>query len=362
MAESVYIHVPFCQNICAYCDFTRCKYFEPLANKWFLQIKKDILQLPKKSMKTIYIGGGTPTCLSEPLFYELLKILSVYCSQRTEFTMEANAESLSIEKINIMKAFGVNRISLGAQTFQPKLLKLIQRDADYNCIKQAITNLHTKGIHNISLDLMYGLPQQTFTMFQEDLKKIIDLDIQHISLYSLTIEEHSLFGRMNIASCSQDFESDCYEYAIAFLNAHGFQQYEISSFAKHNAYSKHNLVYWNYEDFYGIGCGASGKLENYRYDNTRNLHTYIENKKSYNVIQLSKQDQMFERIMMGLRLNRGISLEDFKTRFSTDLLIEYQTAIQKHVQLNNLVIANGYLSTTYQGMLGLHTILEDFIE
>lgn len=361
MSKALYVHVPFCDHICAYCDFTRCRYYAPLANTWLDAIAKELQTKQIQDVTTIYIGGGTPTSLSSKQFIQLLTLLQPYQHSGQEYTIEANADSLTDEKIQILKRFGINRISLGAQTFQPDLLKKIQRVADYSMIKDCIQRLHTSGIDNISIDLMYGLPEQTMALWKADLEIAYQLPIQHISLYALTIEEHSTFGRAGVKPCEDTLEAQFYEEAIAFLTKHDFKHYEISNFAKKGYASKHNIAYWNYDDFYGIGCGASGKENHVRYDNTRNLHTYVTQGAMGDIVSLSKLDEMFEMIMMGLRMRKGVSDKLFQERFQVSISDVFKDAMDSQIALGNLCFKDGYLYTTYQGMLVLHTVLVDFL-
>lgn len=359
--RGLYVHVPFCDHICAYCDFTRCGYTKGLADKWLKAIEAELKQRQITDCETVYIGGGTPSCLSLSQLEGLLKLLRPYLKNSTEATIEVNADSFSEDKLAVCKEYGINRISMGAQSFQSDLLKVIERKADFDMISDAIERIHRQGIHDISLDLMYGLPNQTMAQWKEDLNKAAGLAITHLSLYALTIEEHSRFGRANIQPCDPDLEADFYEEAIEFLKQQGFAHYEISNFAKDAHYAKHNLIYWHYEDFYGIGCGASGKINHMRYDNTRNLHTYITKGVCPDKHMLTKQEEMFEAVMMGLRLREGIDKQTFYNRFHEELHMHYEQAIIKHVRLGNLIEDEKRLYTSYQGMLILHDILIDFL-
>lgn len=361
MTKAMYVHVPFCDHICAYCDFTRCGYYQPLAEQWLCAIKKELQEKSLEPCISMYIGGGTPSALSESQLKTLLEALAPYTEHVSEYTMEANAESLSTAKIALLVKYGVNRISMGAQSFQPHHLRRIERSADYSMIKQCIEELRSHHIKNISLDLMYGLPDQTMSEWEEDLHKAMALPITHLSLYALTIEENSRFGKANIKPCDSDVEADFYERAMKLLNANGFQQYEISNFARDHRVSRHNLAYWHYEDFYGIGCGASGKENHVRYDNTRNLHTYIQNGPSPEQIRLTPEEEMFEMMMMGLRLQEGVADTTFHKRFDCSYHDVFEDAIQKHIALGNLQEYDCRLSATEQGMMLLHEILVDFL-
>ncbi len=361
--KACYVHVPFCKDICAYCDFTRCRYHKGLADKWLKRITEEISQkLKNSSLETLYIGGGTPTALSYHQLQMLLESLAPYRKEVKEYTIEANIESLDADRIRLLRAHGVNRISLGVQSLQPILLEYIHRHHRKNDVIKCLDLLHENGMDNISIDLIYGLPKQTFAMWQQDLKEIAEhFSITHISLYALTIEEHSQFGRDGVRNIDSDIEADMYAYAIETLEKNGFYQYEISNFSKKGFESKHNQMYWKYEDFCGIGCGASGKENHVRYDNTKNLHTYITEGSSANITVLSKEDEMFEMLMMSLRMKKGVSLSAFYNRFHENLEEYYKNAMQKNIEKNLLVIEGDYLRTTKQGMLLLHDVLVDFL-
>lgn len=360
MTKSAYIHVPFCKSICSYCDFTRWSYQDELARQWLLRICQDIHTEIKDSLDTIYIGGGTPNALSIEQLEVLLAALDPAAKNVKEYTMEANPELLNAECIAQCVRHGVNRISLGVQSFQKDLLQLMNRKHDARDIFEKVNLLHESGIHNISVDLMYGLPGQTVEKWKEDLQQAVQLPINHISLYSLTIEENSVFGRQGIQKADDELEYQMYAEAIAFLEKHGFHQYEIANFAKNNTCSMHNLTYWHYEDFYGIGCGASGKTEKGRYDNTRDLKHYLQYGADPSWTLLDAKEQMFETIMMGLRLKEGIDLCSFEKRYRVSLLEQFHDAIMKHIE-KNLVVQEGHLKTTEEGKFILHDILIDFL-
>ena len=315
MISSAYVHVPFCASICAYCDFTRWRYRPQLCARWLCRLREEASAKLKEPLKTLYIGGGTPSALDRDQLEQLLEIFDPYRAQLEEYTMEANPESLSAEKIAIIRRHGVNRISLGVQSFDPALLQRMKRGHDAAMVSRCVRDLIEAGIINISADLIYGLPDQDMEKWKADLHQVLQLPFQHLSLYSLTVEEHSLFGVQGVKQASDELEYAMYAYAIDELKKHGFTQYEIANFAKAGARSKHNQVYWRYENFHGIGCGASGKEDWGRYDNTRSLQEYLERGPCAQEIALDAQEQMFEALMMGLRLREGISLQQFEARF-----------------------------------------------
>ena len=361
--KACYVHVPFCRDICAYCDFTRCRYHAGLAEQWLIAIEKELHEkLAESALETMYIGGGTPSALQLEQLNRLLQLLSPYTARVQEYTVEANVESLDEEKMELLHSYGVNRISLGVQSLQPQLLSIINRQHSKAEVVQRIHQLHAHGIHNISIDLIYGLPQQSMAMWKQDLQEIVQqFPISHISLYALTIEEHSQFGRDGVKNIDADMEADMYVYAVEYLQKHGFEQYEISNFAKPGCASMHNQMYWRYEDFCGIGCGASGKSRHIRYDNTCNLHTYLQKGSCPDIVELSREDEMFEMLMMSLRMKQGVSLSRFKEVFHADLETVYHEALQKNIERGMLQKEDGHVRTTWEGLLLLHDVLIDFL-
>ena len=364
MCKSAYVHVPFCKDICSYCDFTRCRYHEGLADRWLHTIEKEIKEkLSGLQLDTLYIGGGTPSALSIKQLQRLLEFLAPYTSQIKEYTMEANIESFEDEKIRIAANHGIHRISLGVQSLQPDLLEVIHRHHQRKDVIDCIQRIHNHGIHNISIDMIYGLPGQSIAMWKQDLQDIIDLlDIQHISLYALTIEEHSEFGRNGIANIDEDMEADMYEYAVDFLKQHGFEHYEISSFARSGYRSMHNLTYWRYDDFIGIGMGASGKQQHMRYDNTKNMQTYFTQGPQPEITRLSVEDEMFEMIMMSLRTSSGLDKRCFIQRYGVSVEQRYPKTIHRYLENGMLTTDRDHVKVNERGMELLNDILVSFME
>lgn len=360
MTKSAYVHVPFCRSICAYCDFARTTYQTTLIGPWLTQLKKEAMEKINGSLQTLYIGGGTPNALSYQELDALLSIFDPFYRTTMEYTMEVNPELLDAEIASICAYHGVNRISMGVQSFDDQLLKMMNRHHRSDQVLEKLKILIAAGIQNLSIDLIYGLPGQTLAMWKKDLMHAVSLPIQHISLYSLTIEENSVFGKRGIQKADDEIEYLMYAEAIKYLEKHGFKQYEIANFSKNGACSRHNLTYWQYEDFYGIGCGASGKTALGRYDNTRSLNCYLKDGPCPEWTKLNDEEQMFEMVMMGLRLNRGISLDAFEQRYHIPLTKQFEDAIQKHLG-NDLIIEEGYLHTTEKGKFLLHEILIDFL-
>lgn len=364
MVKALYVHVPFCKSICAYCDFFRCGYYQPLAEQWLKAISKEIKEKQmNRQLETIYIGGGTPTALSYEQLESLLKMLEPYTEYIEEYTIEANVEQINEKLVDLLLKYKINRISLGVQTLQPKLIEIIHRNHDKQMVEDALKLLHTKGLTNISVDFIYGLPDQSLEMWKEDLHTIVKNSyVKHISLYALTIEEHSEFGRKGIEKCDEDLEGDMYDEAIRILTENGFHHYEISNFGKEGYESEHNKMYWRYEDFYGLGCGASGKENHRRYDIEKNLHSYISGKYGREEIILSEKDEMFEMIMMSLRMKEGLNLLDFNARFKLEFKDYYKDTLKILTDKKWITVTDTNCFVSESGMHYLHDVLLYFME
>ncbi len=359
----LYLHIPFCSSICYYCDFKRSIYDETLVNKYLEVVAKEFKELTIDELETIYIGGGTPSCLSYKQLEVLLHYFDPYLKNVQEYTIESNLESLTKEKMQLLLKHGVNRISLGVQSMQDNLLRLMNRKHTSDDVIKMLDNLHEWGMNNISVDLIYGLPSQTLSMWQEDLHLLCsNPNVKHISLYSLTIEENSVFHKMNYKVCANDLEAKMYEEAIAISAQYGFHQYEIANFAKDGYESKHNKAYWRYEDFYGFGLGASGKKGNIRYTKQGSIIDYCNHKEELEEEVLSKEDMMFEHIMMSLRMRQGLDLKRFKDLYQVDCITYYYDKIKKRLDQKDLIVQDDYLFVSEKAMFYLHDILVDFMD
>ncbi len=279
-----------------------------------------------------------------------------------EFTIEINPESLTKEKALIMKKYGINRASIGIQSFNEKILKEIGRKHDRKDIDRCLGYLLEAGITNISCDLMYGYHGQTLDDLVNDMKEAVLLPVKHISIYDLEVHDDTVLGHKKYQKPDDETEYRMYETIISFLEDNGFKQYEISNFALEGYQSEHNKTYWHYEDYYGAGAGASGKVNHIRYDNTPSIATYNKDQYRQDATELSEEDEMFEAVMMGLRIMEGIDIESFNSRYHTDLLKKYEEALGKHLERGNLEVSEGHLKVTRKGLFILNDILVDFME
>jgi len=361
MPKSVYIHIPFCRSKCYYCSFVSYPK---------LELKKDYLKVLAweinsvyggEPLNTLYFGGGTPSLLEPDEFNSLIKHFNI--TSKTEITAELNPDDLSFGYLRALYDIGINRISIGAQSFDDEILKLINRRHDSKQIIQAVENGKNVGFENISLDFIYGLPNQSEEMFYNDLKKAVSLGVSHISLYGLSIEKGCYFDKNRPQNLSDDIQADMYLGAVELLKNSGFEHYEISNFAKSGFESKHNLNYWNNEEYYGFGCGAHGYINGVRYGNQTKIQDYIAPLLKRNEERIeTEKDKLEEEIFLGFRRMSGINIEQINSKFGIDFEEKYLKILKKYEGLKLLEkTQNGY-KLTPNGVLVSNTILAEFIE
>ncbi|WP_050635390.1 radical SAM family heme chaperone HemW [Candidatus Stoquefichus sp. SB1] len=360
--KSLYVHIPFCDHICTYCDFCKVFYKEEWVDQYLDALSYEISDKGLNGdYDTIYIGGGTPSSLNLIQLQKLFDILLPLSHSIKEFTIEVNPESMDEEKLDLFIQYHVNRLSIGVQTFHDDLLKHIGRYHAASQAIQLITLAKQKGIKDINVDLIYGLPHQTLHDLQQDIEQIRCLDVSHVSIYSLILEEHTLLNHQNYQPLDDEQDAYWYQYINDNLKKIGFTHYEVSNYYKGKP-SLHNLVYWHYQDYDGIGLSAHSLKKHHRLENTKSLTQYLNHYYLSEDIKLSQDDELFEKIMMGLRLTEGICIAEMNELFDIDFLIRFETPIQKYLHYNMLEIKDGYLTTTSLGMNYLNTILVDFLD
>ena len=263
MTKAVYIHIPFCKKICSYCDFCKMYYHQEYVSNYLKALETEIdKRYQGEIVDTIYIGGGTPSVLSVLQLKELFRIIKrIKKSKNIEFSFEINFDSIDEEKLVLLKENGVNRLSFGLETLSPKGQRLLNRVNKKERIKKIISKAKELGFNNINIDLIYAFPGETKEDLKKDLDFIISLDIEHISTYSLIIEEHTILYIDGVENISEDLDAEMYEYIYNRLVKEGYIHYEISNFSKNGKESRHNLCYWNNEHYYGFGMGASSYIE-----------------------------------------------------------------------------------------------------
>ena len=350
--NSLYIHIPFCESICDYCDFAKLQYFHSFADQYLLALKSELDSYNiHHELKTIYIGGGTPTSLDDKQFESLLKMVEPYTKNVVEYTVEANPESLSLSKIKLMKKYGINRLSIGVESTDDKILKSINRKHTFKDVETAVKLARENGIDNINLDLIIGLPNVSEKMLEKDIKNILSLNPDHISCYSLTVHEHTVFHINGIDEPMEEFAYDAYKKINDILSKNGFIHYEISNWCKPGKESKHNLTYWNNENYYGVGLAASGYIGNIRYKNTTNFNKYISFKNEIEQEKVSIKDEIEYEIMLKLRTRIGLDLSNFKAKYNINLYELKKKVIEGYVNSGHLTIENNHLIPTFEGMM-----------
>lgn len=360
--NAVYIHIPFCNYICAYCDFCKIFYNKKYINKYLNALEKEIrTRYRGETITSLYIGGGTPSSLSldelEKLF-NILKILNL--SKDCEFTFEANPDSLTIDKIKLLKKYGINRVSLGVETINNKLQNIIERETDKDTVINCIINLKNISITNINVDLIYAIKGETINDLKQDLEFLITLDVPHISTYSLIIEDNTKLKIKDIKNIDKTLDRKMYDTISSILKDNGYIHYEISNFAKEGYQAKHNLKYWENKHYYGFGVGASGYLNNIRYTNTRSITKYLEGKIINNKEVLTKKDEIFYEIMLGFRTNKGINKKEFNDKYNVNIenIFNYKELVLNKV----LEEDNNYLKVREEYFYVLDEVLMKLIE
>ena len=335
MISSVYIHIPFCEKICSYCDFCKMFYNEKIVDQYLDELEKEIDSLYKgEIIKTLYIGGGTPSSLNLKQLKRLFEITSKFkCNDMFEFTVECNFSNTTEEKLRLFRDSGVNRLSFGLETTNSRQLDFLERDESKNKTIEIIKLAKEIGFNNINVDLMYALPGETLEDLNIDLEFIKSLDIEHVSCYSLIIEEHTKLGIKGIEYIDNDLDYQMYLEICNFMKNNGFKHYEISNYSKEGYESRHNLVYWNNEEYYGFGLGASGYIDNRRITNTRSIGHYLKGSYLLEEEILEKEDKVYYEIMLNLRKSSGIDLDKLYSLYKVKL--DYSELVDNGLLLLN---------------------------
>lgn len=368
---SAYVHIPFCTQICYYCDFSKVFIKNQPVDSYLEHLIEEYDSYDIKKLRTLYIGGGTPTALSAPQLAFLLEKLTdkLDLSYLEELTIEANPGDLDQEKIAVLKDSPVNRVSLGVQTFNDRMLKQIGRSHSEKDIYENIANLKKAGFDNISIDLIYALPKQTMEDVKINVAKAIALDIPHMSLYSLILENHTVFmnrmRRGKLPLPKEDLEAEMFDYIIAELEKAGFEHYEISNFSKPGFESRHNLMYWDNAEYYGIGAGASGYVDGVRYKNHGPIRHYLQAVEAGNArVQeevLTLKEKMEEEMFLGLRKKSGVSKKRFEEKFGLSFEDRYGAVVSELTEQGLLVPDRDIVRMTKQGLFLGDTVAEKFI-
>ena len=358
---SLYIHIPFCSHLCHYCDFTKFFYQKSWIQTYLNELEKEIASFNETSFLTIYVGGGTPTSLSEDELMRLLEIIKPYVSETIEYTFECNIESTNEAKLLLMQKYGVNRLSFGVQSTNNDRLKEIGRMHSYEDVIKVIAKAKELGFSALSVDLIYGLPKQSLTELKEDINNILLLNVDHISTYSLTIHPHTKAYIDKWPSLSDDKSREYYDLILTSFRQAGYERYEVSNFARPGHESIHNHVYWFSHPFYGSGYGASGYIINnkghQRYRNIGSFSKYLQGEKQKEEEWLDEDKRELEFLMNNLRLKQGFKLKDYDKNFTQPFLERYQKQVDQLINLGLITLALDTISCTDEGLIKLDYVL-----
>lgn len=383
----LYVHIPFCKKKCYYCDFTSFAGKEACYEKYVNCLKQEIIKYgtenktmskhnlePEYIVKTIYIGGGTPSIIDEKYITNILDTIkqNFKLKQNTEITIEVNPGTVTKHKLETYKECGINRLSIGLQASQDEILKTIGRIHTYEDFLETYNLARNLGYNNINVDLMINLPGQTLDDVKKTIKNIIALKTEHISIYSLILEENTkLYEMVNskqLSLSSDELERKMYWYVKQKLEENNYIHYEISNFAKEGYESKHNLDCWEQKEYIGVGAGASSYLDKKRYSNTTNLQDYIlniENNKANLDLILeevqSDEDKMNEYIMLGLRKIEGINIKEFNEIFKQNIISKYEKIFEKLTHENLIQIDDKRIKLTNKGIDLANLVWEEFV-
>lgn len=370
----IYIHIPFCVRKCFYCDFVSYAKKESVQKKYIEALQKEILNWKKSNkdvkIKTIYIGGGTPSCIDSKFITEILNLINIKNAE--EITIEVNPGTVNKKKLYDYKNAGINRLSIGLQSTNNELLKKIGRIHNYEQFLETYKMAREVGFNNINVDLMIGLPGQTMDDLKTSLEDIINLNPEHISVYSLILEDETPLKKMienNILKLpEEDLERQMYWYTKDFLKINGYNHYEISNFAKQGFYSKHNLDCWEQKEYIGFGISAHSYIDRKRFGNISNLDNYIKNcieggfdKNRIIEEEQDKKDEMKEYMILGLRKINGISIQKFENKFNENPIVLFKKELNKLFNEGLIIIDGDIIRLSNKGLDFANIVWEEFI-
>ncbi len=368
MALGIYLHIPFCKAKCLYCDFNSYAGMEEQQQRYIDALCQEIQNAPDGEVDTIYFGGGTPTVLPA---HSLAQILSVVkekydLTPNCEISLECNPATIDKEGLAVLHQAGFNRLSIGLQSANAQELKDLGRIHSFQDFANCFSDARNADFQNISLDLMYGLPEQTMENWKTTLEKAVAFQPEHISCYSLKLEEGTPLFMKNPTLPSDDCVREFYDYAVNYLAEQGYLRYEISNFSLPKKESRHNCKYWKCDDFLGFGAGAYSCFDGVRYDNLRNVLDYctaLETEKSpvAERIPLTHRDRISEFCFLGLRMRDGISVKEFNSRFGRNIEDVFGDVIKKNLRRGTLLRLGDRLCIPPEYLFVSNSILVDFI-
>lgn len=367
----IYIHIPFCVHKCNYCDFNSYAGMEDTIEAYFSALIREIRTFSRArrlNADTVYLGGGTPSCVDTKYIAAVLdEIFSDFnIKKKSEISMECNPGTVTGRELSALRGAGINRLSIGLQSTDDKMLAALGRIHSLRDFEDCFSAARGAGFDNISADLMYGLPNQTAEHWRRTLERAAAFGAEHLSCYSLKIEEGTPFYTMGVTVPDDDTVADMYAECVEFLGKCGYARYEISNFAKSGFESRHNLKYWRCDDFIGFGAGAYSCMNGSRFSNIRNVDGYIRSVNSKgnaveNTSALEKSDRMSEFVFLGLRCEKGIDVREFARRFGCDIFDVYREPLEKYIRLGFIERDDPTLRLSHDAFFVSNTILADFV-
>ncbi|MCF7925998.1 MAG: radical SAM family heme chaperone HemW [Candidatus Izimaplasma sp.] len=370
MIDSLYIHIPFCEQICTYCDFHKELAKQAKKQDYINALTKELIHYKNKlqELKTIYIGGGTPSNIDLKLLEELFKTLKdILPISINEYTIECNPNDITESFVKLLEKYHINRVSMGVQTFNESQLKNLNRSHKNHHVFKAVKLLKKKGITNINIDLIFDLPNQTMKDLKSDLELFLSLDVPHISYYALILEENSILyylkNKKNISVNSEEDVHLMYNIIVDFLTKNGYKHYEISNFSKEGFASQHNITYWKNKDYLGVGSGAHSKVNGERFNRISNVTRYIKtiSKHDFSVCETYPYYPLADTCMLGLRLIEGVDYNDINETYNTDIFKHFPK-LNDLIDKGLLTITKNRLHLTKHGLLFGNEVFEVFLE
>lgn len=376
--RGMYIHIPFCHQICHYCDFNKVFFKNQPVDEYIESIGNELAIMVNEghsfgNLETVFLGGGTPTSLSEKQLDRLLEIIHQFVNINSlrEFSTEANPDELTYGKLSVLKNGGVDRLSIGVQSFDEHLLKRIGRTHGADDPSKVIQDARKIGFENISIDLIYGLPEQSIHQWNDTLDKALSLELPHYSGYSLIVEPKTVFYNLmnkgKLPLPGEDAEAEMFSILMDRMNKAGRQQYEISNFSIPGKESIHNLIYWENDEYAGIGAGAHGYLNGQRYANLGPLKKYMESTDNklrpiMEQHQVTETESMEEELFLGLRKSSGVSLDGFKNKFGQSIKVIYGDVLNELTEKGLTVETNGSIKLTRKGIFRGNEVFQQFLK
>ena len=367
----IYIHIPFCIRKCDYCDFLSGPSGPEEQADYVQALLREIQAVEEgegRSVSSIFIGGGTPSVLDERLLGDILREIRnrFKMEEDSEITIEVNPGTANIGKLQAYREMGINRLSIGLQSPEDRELKILGRIHNYGQFLETYQEARTVGFDNINIDLMSAVPDQTYEGWVKNLRTVAELEPEHISAYSLIVEEGTPFAARKLNLPDEDTEYNMYEATAQILKEYGFEQYEISNYARKGRKCRHNVGYWTRQDYLGFGLGASSLYGKERFANTADMKKYLENSTNPEKIRekepsLTREDEMAEFMFLGLRMTKGISKADFQRCFGCTIESVYGEVLEKYESMELLLEKDGRIFLSREGIHVSNSIMAEFL-